>query len=117
MFLELRVLVLIVILILFVFFFKMLQKQKLDLKYCLIWMFALVGIAIFCIFPSLMMHVSNLLAIGSAANTLFLICIAFLASICVSLTIVVSRLSSRMRKLTQNIAILELERTIKKEED
>jgi hypothetical protein len=40
---------------------------------------------------------------------LFIVCIAFLACICISLTIVVSRLSERLRKLTQNIAICEYE--------
>jgi len=50
---------------------------------------------------------SSLLGIATPVFTLFLICIAFLTCICISLTIVVSRLSDRIRKLAQNIAILE----------
>ena len=109
MFFELRLLMLIVIAILFIFFITMLRKGKMDLKYCLVWLFGLLGIAVFCIFPGLLFRLSNLLGIEVAVNMLFLVCIAFLTCICISLTIVVSRLSERLRKLTQNIAILECE--------
>ena len=109
MLIELRVIMLIVIAILFIFFIVMLRKGKMDLKYCLVWLFGLFGIAIFCIFPGLLFGLSNLLGIEVAANTLFLVCIAFLACICISLTVVVSRLSNRLRQLVQNIAILEFE--------
>ena len=107
MLIELRLIMLTIIVALFIFFISMLRKQKLDLKYCLVWMFALLGIAIFCIFPGLLAGLSDLIGIELPVNTLFLICIAFLACICISLTIVVSRLSKRLRLLTQNIAIQE----------
>jgi len=109
MLIELRISMLIIIVALFIFFIDMLRKQKLNLKYCLVWIFALLGVAVFCIFPGLLDVLSELLGIGIPVNTLFLICIAFLACICISLTIVVSRLSDRLRQLTQNIAILESE--------
>jgi len=100
---------LVIIVALFIFFITMLRKKKLDLKYCLVWLIALFGIALFCAFPAWLDHLSYLLGIGVPVNTLFLVCIAFLTCICISLTIVVSRLSERLRKLTQNIAILECE--------
>jgi len=112
---ELRLLILVIIVFLFFFFVLMLRRQKLELKYCLIWIFALFGVAVFCVFPRLLGKLSAILGIGLPVNTLFLICIAFLACICVSLTIVVSRLSDRLRKLTQNIAIAEKERLNSKE--
>jgi len=107
MLIELRIIMLIIITLLFIFFISMLRKQKLNLKYCLIWIFGLLGIAVFCIFPGLLDSLSNLLAIATPVFTLFMICIAFLTCICISLTIVVSRLSDRLRTLTQNIAISE----------
>jgi len=116
MLIELRLIMTVIIIILFIFFVVMLRKQKLDLKYCLVWVFALLGIAVLCIFPGLLDSVSRLLGIGIPVNTLFLVCIAFLACICISLTIAVSRLSSRLRKLTQNIAILEYEASKKEEQ-
>jgi len=109
MLIELRISMLVIIVGLFIFFFSMLRKKKLDLKYCLVWMFALLGIAVFCIFPGLLDSLSGILGIGVPVNTLFLICIAFLTFICISLTVVVSRLSARLRQLTQNLAVLEFD--------
>jgi len=106
---------LVIIAALLVFFVSLLRKQKLDLKYCLVWIFALLGVAVLCIFPSLLDRLSDLFGIGVPVNTLFLVGMAFLACISISLTIVVSRLSDRLRKLTQNIAILEHE-SAKKDE-
>jgi len=109
MLIELRLIMLVIIIGLLIFFFSMLRNKKLDLKYCLVWMFALLGIAVFCIFPGLLDSLSEVLGIGVPVNTLFLICIAFLTFICISLTVVVSRLSARLRQLTQNLAVLECE--------
>jgi len=106
---------LVIIVALLIFFISLLRKQKLDLKYCLVWIFALIGVAVLCIFPALLDRLSELFGIGIPVNTLFLIGIAFLAFISISLTVVVSRLSDRLRKLTQNIAILEHEAALKEE--
>ena len=109
MLIELRITMLVIIIALFVYFIGMLRKKKLDLKYCLVWLFGLLGIAALCVFPSLLDDLSSLFRIGTPVNTLFMICIAFLTCISISLTIVVSRLSDRLRKLAQNIAIMECE--------
>ena len=109
MLIELRLIMLVIIVILFIFFISMLRRRKLDMKYCLVWIFGLIGIAILCAFPGLLDSLSSVLGIATPVFTLFMICIAFLACISISLTIVVSRLSDRLRKLTQNIAIMGLE--------
>jgi len=110
MLIELRIATLVIVSCIFILLISLLRKQKLELKYCLVWIFALLGIAVFSIFPSLLDRVSVILGIDVPVNAFFLICIAFLACICVSLTIVVSTLSYNLRKLTQNIAIMENER-------
>ena len=117
MLIELRIIMIVIIIGLFVFFVSMLRNQKLDMKYCLVWIFGLLGIAVFCIFPGLLDRLSALLGIWTPVFTLFLICIAFLTCICISLTIVVSRLSDRLRTLSQNIAITESEREKAKESE
>ena len=107
MLIELRITMLVIIAALFVFIISLLRRQKLDLKYCIVWIIALSGIAILCVSPPLLDRLSVFFGIDVPVNTLFMVCIAFLACICISLTVVVSRLSDRLRKLTQNIAILE----------
>ncbi|MDR2591011.1 MAG: DUF2304 domain-containing protein [Oscillospiraceae bacterium] len=109
MFFELRMLMLAILAIMFVFFVILLRRQKLELKYCLVWLIAIVGVAVFCIFPTLLHNLSTLLGIDVPVNALFIVCIAFLTCICISLTLVVSSLSDKLRKLTQYIAINELE--------
>ena len=116
MLIELRLIMLVIVVVLVVFFITMLRKKKLDLKYCLVWLLALFGVALFCAFPAWLDSLSALLGIAVPVFTLFLVCIAFLTCICISLTIVVSRLSDRLRKLTQNIAILECENVIEKKD-
>lgn len=107
MFFELRMLTLAIVAGAFVLFIALLRRQKMELRYCLIWLFALLGIAVFCIFPTLLERLSHLFGIETPVNMLFVICIVFLACICISLTVVVSNLSNKMRELTQNIAIIE----------
>lgn len=109
MLLEVRLLMSIIIVILLFLIVTMLRKQRMELKYCLVWIFSLVGVAIFTVSPELLDRLSSLLGIATPVFTLFLICIAFLTCICISLTIVVSRLSARLRELVQNVAILENE--------
>jgi hypothetical protein len=113
---ELRIIMLVVIAVFFTILVTMLRKQKLELKYCLVWIFGLLGISILCIFPILLDKLSAWIGIATPVFTLFLVCIAFLTCICISLTIVVSSLSDRLRQLTQNIAIQECEREINESE-
>lgn len=115
MLIRLRLLILVIIVLLFIFFINMLRRHKLDLKYSLVWILGLLGMSTFCVFPHLLDAISTFIGIETPVNTLFLLCIAFLACICINLTIVVSRLSDRLRRLTQNIAINVNERESKGE--
>ena len=111
MLLSLRISALVLIVILAIFFVLMLRKKKLDLKYCLVWLFGLFVLAIFCIFPGLLAMVTSVLGLTLSVNAFFLMCIVFLGCISISLTIVVSRLSSKLHILAQDMAILKNERT------
>lgn len=91
------------------FFIFMLRKKMLDTKYSLIWLFSLIAIIILCLNPSFINDIASLLGVYNAMNALLFIAIAFLTCICISLTVVVSRLSDRLRALVQAIAIMEKE--------
>ncbi|MDR2572637.1 MAG: DUF2304 domain-containing protein [Oscillospiraceae bacterium] len=109
MLIELRLIVLAMIVAFVIFFIGMLRKRKLDLKYCIVWLIALLGMTVYCISPQLLRSFADLLGITTSVNALFLVCIAFLAFICINLTITVSKLSEKIKKLTQNVAIKEFE--------
>ncbi|MDR1001576.1 MAG: DUF2304 domain-containing protein [Clostridiales bacterium] len=107
--LKLQLLVGVVVVIIFLFLLNLLRKRNIELKYCLVWLIGLISLAVIDLFPGLLYALAGLLGIETPVNALFAICIVFLALVCVSLTVVVSRLSDRLRKLVQNIAIKEKE--------
>ena len=102
---RLQVIMLAVIIILFIYMGNQLRRRNLNLKYSLVWLFCIAGVALFCIFPDLLSNVSVFLGIETPVYALFLICIVVLTLICISLTVAVSRLNDRLRTITQNIAI------------
>jgi hypothetical protein len=106
---HLQILAIVAVLSLFAFFINLLQRRMMDFKYCIVWLFSLLGVLLFSIWPSLINRLANLLGIYDSVNALFLICIFFLVCICISLTVVVSLHSNRIRTLTQNLAIKEQE--------
>ena len=104
---RLQIIMLGVILIVFILLISLLRKRSLHLKYSLVWLFCLFGVALLCIFPGLLAKISVLLGIETPVYSLFMICIVILTAVCISLTVAVSRLSDRFRILSQNIAIKE----------
>ena len=65
--------------------------------------------AVLVIFPSILPAFLRLLGITENMNGLFIISIAFLMILCMSLTSIVSRQAGKIRSLAQNMAILERE--------
>lgn len=84
---------------------NMVRKRSLELKYVLIWIICDVVLLIVVIRPSLMGVVANILGIYSPMNMLFFV--GFLLSIFIifSLTVALSRMNTRLRKLAQIMAL------------
>lgn len=91
----------------FILIFIYLKRQMLELKYTLLWLVAgfIMGIMVF--FPELLVYFVRFLGIESNMNGLYVLCIAFIIAILMSLTAIVSRQSLKIKKLVQNISILE----------
>lgn len=87
--------------------FTMLKKEIIDLKYSMIWVFSCLVFILISLKPNIVNKIAILIGIVEPVNALFLLGIFFLLLIILSLTIVVSRLSNRIRKLAQKIALLE----------
>lgn len=84
-----------------------LKYKAIELKYTLIWIFCGVAMLLMVIFPKLLTFLLNPLGIVGTMNGLFILFIAFLLIISMSLTSIVSRQSNRIRILVQEIAILK----------
>ena len=98
-----------------------LVKKKLHLKYCLMWICAIVLALLACIFPQAIDWCAGLFGIKTPSNFIFLLCGLVMLLLVVALTEIVSHMNARIFRLVQNQAILEerirkLEQEQKKED-
>ena len=101
-----QVTVVALVLLAMVLLINRIRKNKLELKYALSWIFLGAGILIFDLFPGLTSFLASLLGIEVPINMLFFLGFCFSLLIIFSLTVAVSRLSRRVTKLTQELALL-----------
>ena len=91
----------------FIIILYYLKKRMLELKYTLIWLVAGVVMGIMIYFPELLVWFVRLLGIESNMNGLYILCIAFIMMILMTLTSIVSRQQLKIRVLIQEISMME----------
>lgn len=104
---TLRVVLTIGVLVYFVTILMFLKKKSLALKYTLLWLAAGVILGIMVIWPYTLTRFIRLLGITDNMNGLFILCIAFLMMILMSITSIVSKQTDKIKNLTQTIAKME----------
>ena len=104
---SLRIELLIAIIIYFTCIHRMLKLKKLELKYSLLWIFAGFFMLFFVIFPQVLEKIATGLGIVNYLNGLFAVVLFGLIILLMYLTMLVSELSSKHRKLVQENALLE----------
>lgn len=87
--------------------FQMLKKQKLNLKYTLLWLFSGAILLIVTLFPRIMYGISSFVGIETPINSAFLLSGIFVIVILIAMTSIVSGLNKKLRVLVQEISILE----------
>lgn len=93
----------------FAWVLALVSKEKLQLKYSLLWL-ALTFVTFLCaLFPVPVYKLAALLGFDTASNFIFLVGCFFLIMVCISLSVIVSKQSASIKNLTQRIAILERE--------
>lgn len=106
---RMRILACIIVVFGFAMIIRLIKQRKVDIKYSLVWFGAGIMIVIFALFPHVMDCLSKIIGIHSPINMLFFFALLIMASIVMSLTIVISGMSSKIRKLIQEVAILKIE--------
>ncbi len=86
---------------------NMIRKKKLELKYALSWLIAIVFVLIMDCFPVLLTRLSYFLGIWAPVNMIFFLGFCFSLLIIFVLTVTLSRMSERVRKLAQAVALNE----------
>lgn len=83
------------------------KKNKIIIRYSILWFISLIILIIFTIFPEVLGWLSKLVGFELSSNFLFVLLIVFLFVICISLTIIVSEQKEQIRRLIQEISILK----------
>lgn len=86
---------------------NMIRKRKIDLKYSLLWLLVLAVLFVFDLFPEFMDMIAKFMGIGSPVNMIFFFGFCFSLAIIFALTVAISHLSDRVRKLAQSVALYE----------
>lgn len=85
---------------------NMVRKKRLELKHALIWFLVAVLLLIFDIFPGLLNGLTGLLGITLPINMLFFLGFLFVLMIVFSQTVIISNLTRKDKRLTQEVALL-----------
>ncbi len=106
-----------VVLLLIIFTF--LKRGLMSVKYSLLWLLLAVGLVIAAAFPYVVYVLRDLLDIEMPVNLVFLLMFCFVLVVLLSLSIAISQLADKCKRLTQTNALLEkrirdLEDTLKK---
>lgn len=104
---RIRIFAILLLLIYFYVIIKLLRKQKLALKYSLVWIFSWILMLIVSIYPNILDIFARLLKIKVASNGLFALCIFTAFAIMLSLTVVISDFANRIKSIVQRLSIME----------
>jgi len=83
------------------------KKNRITIKYAIIWYISLIVLMLFTTFPEILGWLTSLVGMELSSNFLFVLLIAFLFFICISLTIIVSEQKEKIRLLIQEISIIK----------
>ena len=85
------------------------RKNKIIVKYSFIWLFSGSFLLILILFPRILNFLTNLIGIQVASNMIFSLILALLIFITISLTIIVSSQTKKIRLLIQELSMLKSE--------
>lgn len=96
-------------LVVLAFLLNMIRQKKLELRYAFSWIVVGISIMILACFPELVSWIAKVMGIASPVNMLFFFGFVFSLTIILTLTLAMSRMSIRVKRLTQEVALLRKE--------
>lgn len=103
---RLQVVIFFIIILGIAYILNLVRKKYMDLRYALIWILISVCILILTAFPQILNVLAGILGIASPVNMLFFFGFCFSIVIIFSLSVALSRMSEKVKRLAQEIAIL-----------
>lgn len=104
---RIQIIVGIIVILALVVIVNMIRQKKLELRYALSWLCVGIAVLVLDCFPQLITWLSRKIGIASPVNMLFFFGFCFSLIILFVLTIAMSRMSIRIKELTQEIALFE----------
>jgi Mg2+/citrate symporter len=89
---------------------ELIRRRRLREEYALLWVLTTVGMMLLATWYGLIEWITQKIGAVAVTTTLFLFALLFLLLISVHFTTVISRLTVQVRRLTQELAILQAER-------
>ena len=85
----------------------MLKKKKLTVRYSIVWFFAAFALVLFAVFPYIVLVLRDLLQVELVSNLVFLMVLAFVLFMLLSISCIVSVFSEKLKRMSQESALLE----------
>ena len=104
--LRLQIMVIIFIVLAVLYIVNQLSKKKLDYRFGLGWLLIIFCILVLTVSPKLLSMLAGFLGITLPINMLFFFGFCFIVILVFSMSMMISSLSDRVKKLSQEIAIL-----------
>jgi hypothetical protein len=102
----------------FVFVFSLLRRGVLREKYAVLWLLFSGAALFFSIFPGTLVWLSSTIGVAEPVNLLFFLTVVLLVLVAVQLSYELSRHEARIRRLAEEVALLDQElRRMKEERD
>ncbi len=96
-----------VMVIYFIMLITLLKRNRISLKYSLLWLFSGVVLLVLALFPKLLNIGARIIGIYNPVNALFAVVIFCIIMLLISLTSIVSKQSEKNKKLVQELGLLE----------
>lgn len=94
-------------LVLLVIIFVLLKHGKMTVKYSLLWLCLSLVLLVFALFPYVVYVLRDLMGVEMPVNLVFMLMFCFVLLVLLSLSIAISQLAEKSKRLTQANAILE----------
>lgn len=107
--LKLQLILLAGSLICLVLLINFIRKYRLELKYSMLWFVVTIISVVLSIFPTILNGISSLMGIELPVNALFLLTFLGLIMIILSLTLELSKSTTKIKELSQEVGILKHE--------
>lgn len=82
-------------------------KERLLLKYSLLWLLLVIVLLLGSVFPEALFSLSNVMGFETPSNFVFFLGLFCLLAIVLSLSVIASKQTLKIKNLTQRIALLE----------